>query len=187
MESHHQHRLLKEQKEVHTGLPVPLFERFEEWDDARIGEPYRIQNIDLLRESIQREIGNLLNTRLTPRLQAEWSTAPHAGPQTVLDYGLPELASLSASNPFDVLLLSRTVVEKISVFEPRLENPQLELHPVAGDPTALEGVLRGVVRLSRVVHPVDFPVCFRPHGETAVLLHPAGTECAGADAEEKKI
>jgi type VI secretion system lysozyme-like protein len=160
-------------KEIVTGLPVPLFDRFnEELDDARVGEPYRIQELSLLLESIQKEIDNLLNTRLPPRPQAILNWEPLSEPQTVLDFGLPALSALSSSNPVDVALLCRTIVGKIASFEPRLQEPKLDLHAVEDDPAALTGTLRGLVRLNRIDHPVNFPVSLRRHGG-AVTLFPA--------------
>jgi type VI secretion system protein ImpF len=172
MESRDQHGHLNNVKKQTASLPVPLFDRFaEDLDDARVREPYRIQELPLLLESIQKEIGNLLNTRLPPRLQAADNWEPISVPQTVLDYGLPSFSALSSANPSDVALLCRTIEGKIIAFEPRLESPRLELRAVEDDHTRMMGVLYGVVRLNTVSYPVNFPVTYYPmDSEVSVLL-----------------
>jgi len=145
--------------ELVAGLPVPLFDRFdEERDDSRMSDPYRIQTLPLLLESIQKEIESFLNTRLPPRHFAGSSWEPFSKPQTVLDYGLPDFAHLSAGNPLDAMNLASAISEKIAAFEPRLQNPVLELHGIPDDPARLIGILRGTVQLANVSHPVSFPI-----------------------------
>lgn len=151
-------------------MVVPLFDRFdEERDDSRVAEPYRVQGLSLLLESIQREIENLLNTRLPPVHSAATNWEPISEPQTVLDYGLPAFSTLSAESPTDIGLLSKVVVGKIAAFEPRLQNPKLELVPDPDDPAGMFGTLRGTVRVDKGLQTVSFPVSLRNHGETAEL------------------
>jgi type VI secretion system lysozyme-like protein len=176
MESRDQLRDLDRGPRMVAGLPVPLFDRFlEEVDDRRIVEPYRIQSLELLLESIQREIENLLNTRLPPRLLPITSWEPISEPQTVLDYGLPGFSPLSSGSPTDSTLLRATILRKIACFEPRLLDPYLELRDDPDDPAGMIGTLRGMVRLDKINQPVCFPVSLRDHGESAVIL-PAETE-----------
>jgi len=175
MEPRHQRHQLEHKPTLVTGLGVPLFDRFDEdLDDSRIAEPYRIQDLALVLESIQREVGNLLNTRVPPRKPPAISWEPVSEPQTVLDYGLPAFSGLSAGNPADVKLLCDTVVGKIFAFEPRLEDPTLELRGDPEDPAGMIGTLRGCVRLGSVTQPVSFPVSLRHHGEDATIS-PADT------------
>lgn len=170
MESRHQRHELVRRPTLVAGLPVPLFDRFiEDLDDSRIAEPYRVQDLSLLLESIQKEIGNLLNTRVPPRRPPAISWEPVSQPQTVLDYGLPAFSALSAGNPQDIQLLCDTVLGKIIAFEPRLENPELEMRGDPEDPAGMIGILRGCVRLGKVTQPVCFPVSLRHHGEEAII------------------
>lgn len=154
-----------------SGLPVPLIDRFdEEIDDARVAEPYRIQDLSLLLESIQRELARLLNTRLAPRWPPDSSWEPRSLPQTVVDYGLPVFSPLGSENPADAMLLTDAIVSKIAIFEPRLKDPVLELRTSPDDPAAMIGVLRGSVQLNEVSQPVDFPLCFGGRWEEATVL-----------------
>lgn len=176
MESRHQLRDLVRQPRVVAGLPVPLFDRFlEDVDDRRIVEPYRLHSLELLLESIQKQIENLLNTRLPPRRRPATSWEPVSEPQTVLDYGLPAFSPLASGSPTDTRLLSETILKKISCFEPRLVDLQLELHNNPEDPAGMTGTLRGKVRLDQQNQPVCFPVSLRDHGESATIS-PAETE-----------
>src|SRR5258708_23264182 len=102
MDPRNQLRDLVRNPRLVAGLPVPLFERFlEDVDDRRIVEPYRIHSLELLLESIQKQIENLLNTRLPPRRRPVTSWAPISVPQTVLDYGLPAFSPLASHRPTD--------------------------------------------------------------------------------------
>jgi len=170
MESRNQHSNLSPRSKLAAGLAVPLFDRFdEERDDGRVVEPYRVQGLSLLLESIQREIENLLNTRLPPSQSAAAAWEPVSEPQTVLDFGLPAFSTLSAGSPTDIGLLGKVVTAKIAAFEPRLQNPMLELTSDPDDPAGMLGTLRGTVRLDKGIQAVSFPISLRNHGESAAL------------------
>ena len=56
MEPRNQRGHVERSPRLVAGLAVPLFDRFiEDLDDRRIVEPYRVQDLSLLLESIQRE------------------------------------------------------------------------------------------------------------------------------------
>ena len=170
MESRNQRDYLERHPRLVAGRPVPLFDRFlEDLDDRRIAEPYRIQSFDLLLESIQKQIENLLNTRLPPRRPPVTSWEPVSEPQTVLDYGLPTISPLSSGSATDGKLLQETILKKIAAFEPRLIEPRLELHGDPEDPAGMIGMLRGKVRMDKMSQPVCFPVSLRDHGESATI------------------
>ena len=148
-----------------AGSAVPLFDRFEEVDDCRIAEPYRVQDLSLLLASIQKEIGNLLNTRLP---DAGWE--PVSLPQTILDYGLPSFSHLSSGSSSDIQQLCQVIAAKIAAFEPRLQDPVLELQNDPSDVAGMIGTLRGSVRMDNLSQPVCFPVSLRNHGESTAIL-----------------
>lgn len=170
MESRHQRNGLNGHTIAVVGLPVPLFDRFdEERDDDRMVEPYRIQGLPLVLESIQKEIQNLLNTRLPPLRVAGSSWEPLSQPQTVLDYGLPEFAPLAADNPPDQAFLSSAIAAKIAAFEPRLLNPVVELHGSPDNPSQMSGTLEGTIKLQGMSYPVRFPFSL-DRGDGAKIL-----------------
>ncbi|MFT4113342.1 MAG: type VI secretion system baseplate subunit TssE [Silvibacterium sp.] len=150
-----------------------MFDRFaEELDDVRVVEPYRMHNGSLLLESIQKELSDLLNTRLPPRRPPAVAWQPTSEPQTVLDYGVPAFSSLSSGRFVDVQLLQEAILAKIRSFEPRLEDLSLDLHADPEDPAAMLGILRGMIRLGSIRQPVCFPVSLRDHGEEATISLP---------------
>ena len=170
MEPRDQYPKLERSPRLVAGAPVPLFDRFaEDLDDFRVVEPYRVHDRSLLLESIQREIENLLNTRLPPRRAPAVAWEPISEPQTVLDYGLPAFSPLSSGSPTDSTLLRETILRKIRAFEPRLQNLALELRADPDDPAGMIGILRGSVKLDRVNEPVCFPISLREHGESATI------------------
>lgn len=153
-----------------AGLAVPLFDRFiEDLDDRRVAEPYRVQNLGLILESIQKELDNLLNTRLPPRRLPAISWESISEPQTVLDYGIPAFSALNGGSIPETELLRQTILTKILSFEPRLRNPVLELRADPDDPAAMAGLLRGSIALDNITHPVCFPVSLRHHGDSATI------------------
>jgi type VI secretion system protein ImpF len=171
MEPRHQRDLVGRRTVLSAGLAAPLFDRFDEdLDDSRVIEPYRIQNLSLLLESVRREIDNLLSTRVPPRRQPDSGWQPRSQPQTVIDYGLPAFSALEAGSPMDAAFLSSAVVDKIIAFEPRLRNPALELRAQPDNPSAMVGILRGTLQLEGVTQPVQFQVNCDHHGESAAVL-----------------
>ena len=171
MESRHKRDLVEQRLGRSAGLPTPLFDRFdEELDDSRAVEPYRVQHLSLLFESVGQEINRLLNTRVAPRRAPDSPWEPHSRPQTVIDYGLPAFSALEAGNPADVEFLSTAIRDKIAAFEPRLKNPVVELHPVPDNPSAIVGTLRGTLQLESVPYPVQFDVYCDHRGESARVL-----------------
>ncbi len=129
-----------------------------------------MHNLNLLMESIQRELENLFNTRLPPRRPPGRSWEPVSEPQTVLDYGIPAFSPLSSGSLPDINLLRDTVLRKIVSFEPRLENVALDLRADPDDPAGMIGTLRGSVKLDNLTQPVCFPVSLRHHGDSATIL-----------------
>lgn len=171
MEPRHKRDLVMRAMGQRAGLAAPLFDRFdEELDDSRVNEPYRVQSLSLLIESVGREINHLLNTRVAPRRASESPWEPHSRPQTVIDYGLPAFSTLEAGSPTDVAFLTSAIREKIAIFEPRLKNPTIELHPERDNPSAVVGVLRGTLQLENVTYPVRFEVYCDPRKELASVL-----------------
>lgn len=171
MESRHKRDLVERRMGRSAGLSTPLFDRLdEELDDSRVVEPYRVQYLSLLFESVGQEINRLLNTRVAPRRAPVSSWEPHSKPQTVIDYGLPAFSALEAGNPADVAFLSAAIREKIAAFEPRLKSPVVELHPVPDNPSAIVGTLRGTLQLENVTYPVQFEVHCDHRGESARVL-----------------
>jgi type VI secretion system protein ImpF len=79
--------------------------------------PSRAESVRELRRAVQRDLEHLLNARnpypdLSPAFVEAW--------QSVLTYGLPDFASMNASNSHDQNRLRQLIENAIRTFEPRL-------------------------------------------------------------------
>ncbi len=106
------------------GAPALLFERLVD-DEAHClqeSPPFRVLSRQELWESVNRELGRLLNTRCPVPLhlldEAE---------RTVINYGVPDFTSLSPLNPDDRKLIASVIAQTITAFEPRLRNVRVRV------------------------------------------------------------
>ena len=137
-----------------------LFERLSEEDPHSPREearPHRAHDEEALRASVRRELSLLLNTRRHTNLFRE------AGGEeaTVLDYGVPDFSSLSASSSEDQRLLAETIKGAVAAFEPRLQGVSVRVERLRQEDRAL--LLRVEARLviGTVAEPVSFPLLLR--------------------------
>jgi len=70
--------------------------------------------------SVARELGTLLNTRVSREVDA---TEPKD--RTVLDYGIPDYSGMSSASETDRRTIGRYVERAVRAFEPRLANPRV--------------------------------------------------------------
>ena len=99
------------------GGPVPLFDRLVDDQPMELEEavPLRVYRTEQVMASVQRELHRLCNTRSYERFQ-QWESRQ----RTVLNYGIPCIASLSPSRKDDVDLLMRFLEKAVIAYEPRL-------------------------------------------------------------------
>src|SRR5690242_10983402 len=109
--------------------------------DNEIGTPAdppvtRAQSVRQLKASLRRDLEWLLNTRrIVMDLEPDSELA-----HSVYNYGLPDITSLSFSNPKDRTRLLRSLEATIRTFEPRLAN--VKVLPVDNPEGGLRQVLR---------------------------------------------
>jgi type VI secretion system lysozyme-like protein len=72
--------------------------------------------------SVAREIGALLNTRISKDVDKI-----EPAERTVLDYGLPDYSGMSALSGSDRQAIARATERAIRAFEPRLANPRVTI------------------------------------------------------------
>lgn len=126
--------------------------------------PARVLDVQGLRRSVWRELRSLLNTRRHGR---PWR--PGEGEAlTVLDYGLPDFSSLSASSGADQERLAGAVAAAVAAFEPRLRDVRVRVERLRQDDRAL--LLRVEARLVVGTHaePVAFELACSKSGEMCV-------------------
>lgn len=122
--------------------PALLFDRLEDDDLAAKSEPVPLRTLDgeALRDSVLREVSDLLNTRcpFTPaQLQGRG--------RTTLEYGLPDVSPsdpLSATSRNDVAARMQAA---IAAYEPRLRQPQVAVEPDPARPMEMRAHVRAVL------------------------------------------
>jgi type VI secretion system protein ImpF len=129
------------------GARAPLFDRLVDREPAAKVEvrPLRILDRAQLRDSVEREISRLLNTRAHER-------STHA------DYGLPEFSALAASGATDRFALSALIARKLTAHEPRLRKVHVTLEADPSNPRALLGRVDAMLVMDSVNDPVSFPL-----------------------------
>ena len=143
------------------GARAPLFDRFGaageaappllEWAPAR-----RDGNgvaLSALERSIGQELSRLLNTRCGATLAAL------AGRErSVIDYGLPDYATLYTNNLDDQRRLTALVHDTIVAFEPRLRAVQVQVELLGNSRHALRVLIDAQVLVQGRLEPVSFRV-----------------------------
>jgi type VI secretion system protein ImpF len=148
------HEVSREPRPI-RGLRTPLFDRLTVSgpESPTHGDPARVLDVAALSESVRAETARLLNTRA--HLRGECAELA-AG--TVLDYGLPDFSSFSASSGPDLENLANAIAERLAAAEPRLEGVQVVLQPDAADVKAVTGFVSARLRTGMQMEPVTFPV-----------------------------
>ena len=139
------------------GARAPLFDRLAGRGHVSSGDPphpRRILYRAALRESLQRELQRLLNTR-----RPEFKSKALAGAEpTVIEYGLPDYSAMYTQNPEDQKKLSSLVRSTIERFEPRLRDPQVEATVLGNSDKALLVKVTGSVVIGRETEHMTFAV-----------------------------
>jgi type VI secretion system protein ImpF len=99
--------------------PVPLFDRIAGFGEASFDG--RLMDAAGLRLSLLRDLSRLMNVRNGLSIQAFL-----ASEASVLDYGLPDLLSLSPQSQLDLEKLEAVVSHGIALYEPRLSHVQVK-------------------------------------------------------------
>ena len=130
-----------------------LFERLTDENPNTPGEaqPFRIYGVTALRESVQRELSRLLNTR-SPALGGPMDERD----RTVIDYGIPDFSHVGPASTTDLRHLAQVLEQAITAYEPRLQQVHITLETAKSS----QSVVRGAIAASLVVGTVNEPVSF---------------------------
>lgn len=150
------------------GVLAPLFDRLAE---DRPAEPRPPQPLDEegLRASVRLEVAHVLGTRCTLTLAQAESLAPEE--RSVLDYGLPDLGSLSLESSADARRLERLVTLAVKAFEPRLRVLQVTVQPPPQAPGATRVVLTGQLVQVPEADPFSLPLLLDDDGRLVEVRH----------------
>lgn len=129
--------------------PVPLFDRL--FGSAPESTDGRLLDADGLEASIRRDFSRLLNVRSGLAVDDFLQTDG-----TVLDYGLPDLVSLSSQSDTDLQRLATVVTRAIELFEPRLSRVQVRARPDEAFPQAARLTISAAVGVGHQLRRVEF-------------------------------
>ena len=132
---------------------MPLFDRLVDRDPRLRHELRPMRTLDRrgLRESVRRELEQLLNTRCP--------FPAHRLPireRTVIDYGVPDFSVFSPRSYDDRVRLAELLRRTIEAFEPRLIEVLVTLEPDPGNDRSLVGFIEAKLLTDLVAEPVSF-------------------------------
>ena len=139
---------------IREGVRAPLFDRLSETPESG-STPAPAGVLDRARqcESLQRELGRLLNTR-SPYPAGR----PAPGERTVIEYGLPDYSAMYTRNSEDQIKLAALVRGTIEAFEPRLREVKVEAEILGNSERALLVKVSGTMAIGRISERVAFTI-----------------------------
>lgn len=145
---------------VKKGSKALLFDRLALNGDTASSEqqPLRYFAIEDVKQSIAKELSNLLNTR-----RAGSNFSPDIA-TTTLSYGIGDYAGRSFKNSQDLSYIAKDIKNAIIKFEPRLSSVEVEIpedQRINGEPTV---IIEGSLKLENIDHQFSFEVGL--HSET---------------------
>jgi type VI secretion system protein ImpF len=137
------------------GARALLFDRLVDAKPAEPVEqqPLRVLTVDQVRDSVQRELARLLNTR-SPTAPEELERKEW----TVLDWGLPDYSGWYTRSAPSRDRLARLVEQTIRAFEPRMIDPRVTVEEQSDNDRALTVFIDGTIRVGTLLEPVSFPL-----------------------------
>lgn len=124
----------------------------------------RILNREQLKASVRRELERLLNTRCSLPLHQLGEEE-----RSVVNYGIPDLSSLSPQNADDHALIASIVGQTISAFEPRLRQVNVVVSAVEGSESRVWLNINAELVVGLFAEPLSFPVLLNSKNGVAEL------------------
>lgn len=139
----------------HIRITPSVLDRLLDYEPEVSREPLasRAKSLRQLKESVKRDLEQLLNTRqsgdwLPPDLK-ELN-------QSLAAYGLPDFSSVSIKSPAEQLRLRRALEAAVNTFEPRLEDVQITLLPFGDLQRSLHFRIDARLKIEPAPEPVTF-------------------------------
>ena len=136
-------------------IRAPLIDRLIDDQPEEIWEDMPLRALDRaeFRKSVMRDLGWLLNTRITfaERILDERKLS-------VVHYGIPDFCSYSPASLADQELLVKRIKRCMEIFEPRLSEVKIEVNPEITDVLLLK--IDSVLVMDSVSEPVSFRTVF---------------------------
>jgi type VI secretion system protein ImpF len=136
-----------------------LFDRLVDREPQVPAEPrpWRALTRQELYDSVQREVGRLLNT-YCPRPAHRLDDCE----RSVINYGVPDFSRLSPHSEADQRRLAHLLSRTIAAFEPRLRQVRVTVEQRMDDRKALSARVDAVLVVESVVEPITFLVVVHP-------------------------
>ncbi len=142
--------------ELKQYIQLSIFDRLN--DDADLGIlGGRINDIDIVRRAVLRDVENLLNTRrniITPAPSFRYLNA------SMYVYGLDDFISKNPKSPEVRKALKTSIEETIAKFEPRLVKVGVEFNTEDGNEQNLCFAVRATLHADPVHEPIYFDTWF---------------------------
>jgi type VI secretion system protein ImpF len=115
-----------------------------EGPDKHVTQAYRRTMADLYKKSVKRDLEWLFNTRRTfdPRLD----NYPQLS-ASVFAFGLPDMTSVNPASAKDHRHFALIMQRSLEFFDPRLQQVQIEIEPLAGFSRSLQFRINGVLMM----------------------------------------
>jgi type VI secretion system protein ImpF len=143
-------------REIEQNVTQSVLERLIDRDPASStdGPATQAQSVRLLKLSLRRDLEWLLNTRRTPEPAAATFQELH---QSLFNFGLPDVTSLSHETFGDRARLLQMVESTIATFEPRLTRVKVTpLEPARGAVHVLRFQIEGLLMMDPEPEHISF-------------------------------
>jgi type VI secretion system protein ImpF len=128
--------------------------------DVAKGSPTGSISLRSLKESVRRDLENLLNTR---RRAAPWPPSYEELDLSLYNYGIPDFTSTNASSSADVHQFLRVVEEVIRLFEPRFKSVRVSMpDSVESEDRVLRFRVDGLLHAEPAPEPASFNTEIEP-------------------------
>ncbi len=140
-----------------AGLNITLsvLDRLIDQDPTASADPpaSRAQSFREMKAAVKRDLEWLLNTRQTPTPAGE--ELPLAR-KSVFNFGLPDLTSITVQSAQDRGRLLRMIEETVSRYEPRIQDPKVEIDAVSPTSRTVRFRIEGLLRVDPAPERVSF-------------------------------
>jgi type VI secretion system lysozyme-like protein len=146
---------MREPKPI-AGARALLFERLVDLNPGSQDDglrPFRVLNREQLKESVRRELQQLLNTRCSLPLHQLAEEE-----RSVINYGIPDFSSLSAEDADAQELIASVVSRSIAAYEPRLKQIRVTVERSPDNEWGLGLNIEALLVIDLFTEPVSFPV-----------------------------
>ncbi len=137
-------------------LQLSVFDRLsDDYDTGIIGES--VDDIDIVRHAVLRDVENLLNTR---RSIVEPPESCHHVENSLFTYGVEDFVAKNPKSPQVRQALKSTIQETVARFEPRLRNVSVDFRTDEEYSQNLRFSVRATLHADPIREPIYFDTLF---------------------------